>query len=545
MAFARWQAHITDAAGNVIDQPTIEVRREISGAPLARLYSDFDGNTPLSNPFVPMTGSGGFAFFHAVGGFYKIRASYGAFSREWRYVAIGLAGALDVPPLTFDNAPWSEAVEYAQGVVLRHSGASYASKIDNTGVEPGADENWQDYWFLLAVDGSSGTDGVDGTDGEDGLIVSVNGQSDPDILLDAEDIDVENTPSNYSPTDSSIEGHLAGIDAALTSGAAPAGYDELVTSVSLLALMVADNANKAVFPSPNRVADSFESLTYVDVAGASNLDTSTSGTLKPSASSSAISGGTGSNIGNMTSGGGLAAAFNGVTSTAYASCAQGGGSGSGYVGKNYSASPKVIHSVVATPSSDQGFDSTSGAQTITLTLYGKNGSAPSSATNGTSLGSWSGTDAAGTARTINSNDTGTAWDYVWLHVQSTQGAAGQNVAEVVFYSATTANVTVASTSFTAASAPGTVRGLLLVREVEAGVAGTDYSLEFSRDGGTSWTTATLTELFTMPSPEADTIVVQSNDVNVSGQPSGTSLRWRFKTLTTKMIELRAAHVYWS
>jgi hypothetical protein len=61
------------------------------------------------------------------------------------------------------------------------------------------------------------------------------------------------------------------------------GLSELEATVSMIALQVADNSNVALFlgSSGNRVADSFGALTYVDVAGATNLDTYAPGVLKP------------------------------------------------------------------------------------------------------------------------------------------------------------------------------------------------------------------------------------------------------------------------
>lgn len=87
MALARWQATITDGAGNVIASPNIEVRRDIDGAPIARLYSDRAGATPMANPFVG--GTDGTAAFHARGGAYRVRAYKDGFEQEWRYVALG------------------------------------------------------------------------------------------------------------------------------------------------------------------------------------------------------------------------------------------------------------------------------------------------------------------------------------------------------------------------------------------------------------------------------------------------------------------------
>lgn len=100
MVLARWQRTIVDEAGNVLPSAQIEVRREASGAPLASIYSDRDGTTPLGNPFTAnIDGIDGFAAFHAPGGAYRITATSGEFSKTWRYVGIGLASEQDAAPV--------------------------------------------------------------------------------------------------------------------------------------------------------------------------------------------------------------------------------------------------------------------------------------------------------------------------------------------------------------------------------------------------------------------------------------------------------------
>lgn len=93
MTLARWQATITDEAGNVLPAASVTVRREVSGSPLASLFSDRAGVTPTGNPF---TADGdGYAAFHVAGGAYRITATLGGVTREWRYVAVGLAAESD------------------------------------------------------------------------------------------------------------------------------------------------------------------------------------------------------------------------------------------------------------------------------------------------------------------------------------------------------------------------------------------------------------------------------------------------------------------
>jgi hypothetical protein len=119
------------------------------------------------------------------------------------------------------------------------------------------------------------------------------------------------------------------------------------------------------------------------------------------------------------------------------------------------------------------------------------------------------------------------------------------VAEVQFFQTTTAdNMTVTSIAFTADSSPTTMKGVFRVKEVDAATANTDYTLEFSRDSGTTWSMATLAELYTSPSPDAGIRVCQTNDVDVSAQPSGTGPMWRFKTLNHKSVQLCDVAMYW-
>lgn len=93
MALARWQATIVDDEGNVLPAATVTVRLEATGN-LANLKSDRAGASGIANPLT--ADPDGYAAFHVVGGSYKITAALGAFTREWRYVAIGTGAETDV-----------------------------------------------------------------------------------------------------------------------------------------------------------------------------------------------------------------------------------------------------------------------------------------------------------------------------------------------------------------------------------------------------------------------------------------------------------------
>lgn len=142
----------------------------------------------------------------------------------------------------------------------------------------------------------------------------------------------------------------------------------------------------------------------------------------------------GTNIGNMTSGGGLAAAFDGTQNQAGGASARTAGSvTSSYVGKT-GAAASIISKCTAHGSNNVSYND-SGAVSITLELYGKTGSAPASATDGTMLGSITFTQSAtdeSAGRDITSSDTATLWDHWWLRV--TCGSSNnQTCAEARFF----------------------------------------------------------------------------------------------------------------
>jgi hypothetical protein len=278
-----------------------------------------------------------------------------------------------------------------------------------------------------------------------------------------------------------------------------------------------------------------------------NLDTSAAGILKPTVTAAAmISQATGTAIGNFgENGGSLSLQFDGTTNAAVAGAAVTNSATSGkYFGKTYSGGQAVSKARVY-GRNDAGYVN-SITPTVTIELCWKDGAAPNStASDVTVAGSDSFTETNTTNMQEITSNTTDPHDH-WVLRFSHNGAANAMFAvEGEFFGlSTTNNLTVSSVAFTAASVPTKMKALIRIKEVDAATAGTDYTLECSRDGGTTWTTMTLTELFTSASPTAGMRVVEAAETDVSGQPSGTSPRWRFKTLNNKMVELHDAYFYW-
>lgn len=109
MTYSVWQSFITDGGEQVVAGATVSVYLEASGAP-AILYDGPTGS-PVGSSVV--SGLDGLARFFVAGGVYKIVASKGAFSKEFRYVQIGTAQGFDVgtasgevPTVAIGNSLW-------------------------------------------------------------------------------------------------------------------------------------------------------------------------------------------------------------------------------------------------------------------------------------------------------------------------------------------------------------------------------------------------------------------------------------------------------
>lgn len=177
MVLARWQSTITDELGNIQPQAVVEVRAEGSNT-LASLFSDRAGVTPLGNPFT--CGSDGFAAFHVTGGAYKITATKNGFSREYRYVGVGLATETDAVasgiPYLFDTA--TTDVDPGNGD-LRFNNATPASVttlyVDNQSSAGVAISAYLDTFDDGGGSGNRGVISLVSVDGASAFIATVTG----------------------------------------------------------------------------------------------------------------------------------------------------------------------------------------------------------------------------------------------------------------------------------------------------------------------------------------------------------------------------------
>ena len=138
----------------------------------------------------------------------------------------------------------------------------------------------------------------------------------------------------------------------------------------------------------------------------------------------------------------------------------------------------------------------------------------------------------------------TAYRYYKITVKSkntSSGGAGLHLKEIsMFETQTTQNMTLINNALTAASAPST--GFITVQAdpVDSVTVNTDIKAEISRDGGSNWTFVTLAEGATNSN-----FINYEGSVDISGQPSGTSIKYRVTTLNTKEIRVSGVVLRWA
>lgn len=98
-----------------------------------------------------------------------------------------------------------------------------------------------------------------------------------------------------------------------------------------------------------------------------------------------------------------------------------------------------------------------------------------------------------------------------------------------------------SAAVTADSAPTEAMIVIRQQDVDSVTLNTDLLAYVSRDNGTTWTQGTLTSEVTLGS---DRILVASG-IDISGQPSGTSMKYKISTANSKEMYIYGVALMWS
>ena len=108
--------------------------------------------------------------------------------------------------------------------------------------------------------------------------------------------------------------------------------------------------------------------------------------------------------------------------------------------------------------------------------------------------------------------------------------------------ATTLSSTIVSTAFSAGSVPTSARIVVFEERVASATLNTDIIASISRDGGSTFTTATLTDSGYVTGSSGQRIL--TGQATVSGQPSGQSMRWKL-ALANNAIKVHGVALQWS
>lgn len=405
----------------------------------------------------------------------------------------------------------------------------------------------------LTSDASRNITGLAG--GSDGRIVTiVNAGTNPIVLLDSDAASA--TGNRFGFADTTLAPRQSavlwydGADSLWRLLAAPAagggaGPADLAIVLAEMAMQAAASSGAAVFwgNGGNRFADSFGALTYVDTAATTNLDSGTAGLLKPTASTST----TGTFALTATSQGGM-------------------GGSDGSAGLQFTA---PATSTIATVRLSVAAVTASGG--LTARLYTNNSGSP-----GTQIGSDSGTVAVSSTGnvtlTFSSSPAMTSATVYWLVLVASGGlninldtvadtagyGSGRNATITsivdnlgsgrewkveINYGVGVNNLTVASTAVTALAVRTGAYLAARIKPVNAVTLNTnDLRFDVTRDGGTTWTEFTMSDVCTQP---GSIHVLESAVLDISAQPSGASMKWRERTATGKLVELHDVYLHWT
>jgi hypothetical protein len=319
----------------------------------------------------------------------------------------------------------------------------------------------------------------------------------------------------------------------------PANLASLIQNINNNAFNIADLQGVRL-NMVGGIADAYDSETDVDTATSTNESYDSGNDLYSPTSTGAtmISAATGTVIGDMTVGGGNAAAFNGTTSAIVGAGTARKDTSPAFIGKDWgSGNTKTISRYKVYGSSDVGLAS---AATFDIKLQGSTDNFSSSIVD---LHSATGVSDSNAIILDYTSGITTTTAYRYHRVLLTSGGSEFYVAEVEFYNndATINNMTLVSNAFTATAVPTQARVAVFIDPQVSITINTDFTAEVSRDGGTTWTAVTLA----LVSNPVGTVEQYEGTVSISSQPSGSSMKYRLKTLNNKDIDVTGIVFQWS
>jgi hypothetical protein len=104
------------------------------------------------------------------------------------------------------------------------------------------------------------------------------------------------------------------------------------------------------------------------------------------------------------------------------------------------------------------------------------------------------------------------------------------------------STTLVSTAFAAGSVPTTSRIVVFEEDVGSPTLNTHIIASISRDGGSTYTTATLADSGYVTGSSGQRIL--TGTATISGQPSGQSMRWKL-ALSSQKVKIHGVSLQWA
>lgn len=343
----------------------------------------------------------------------------------------------------------------------------------------------------------------------------------------------------------------AEVDAA-AGGDFQSQIDTMKTNFALTVIRMIANAGSSYMGMVDGWADEFEDTSGIGSLGTATYDASGDYIHNPGQTQVAQDAGTA--LGNMTYGGGLAAAFDGNTSQASTAASYTGGGvpvAAGYIGKDWGPdNSKIITGFKIWGMTDFGYEAANGSSTFSMTVT-LQGSTDNFSASIVDLGSITFNDTA-SGTNLQEKLTGvtatTAYRYHRLKVIRSDLSSGYyGVSEVQFFEGGPgiSNVIVTSITKTAVTDPLQGRITLVVDPQVSITYGTDNRIRMSRDDGTTWVTGTMAvEASNLDFPGGYTVDVVTASFDFTGTPSGTSMQVEWSTFNNKHQLLHAWYPEW-
>ena len=110
------------------------------------------------------------------------------------------------------------------------------------------------------------------------------------------------------------------------------------------------------------------------------------------------------------------------------------------------------------------------------------------------------------------------------------------------YTITAENFVLQSITFNAEAVATEGRLVFLLENLNTSIMNTDITADISRDGGTTWTALTLED---DGAYNGTLDIIVSDPIDISGQPSGTSMEYRIQTANNKAAYIHGVWFQWS